>query len=264
MRQARHAYSEVVRNAFDERADVDGVSPGLAADTLEAMRHSIEAEEIGAHAGYGGLGVVRVALLEQLHPTDQARQRCSELVRRLARHARPDTFPLRVAARTYDVHGGEQQHESTCGLERGNYSQPANNWRIAEVDLTHQRIDDRRIVGIEHARVRAQACRVAAPVGRNVGRVRWLATQIGDDERHALFANAPGEIQHGLRTGALTRVALRPEHAGIALAGAARFCLKVADDTVRVDDVRRKERDEQGTDHQLANAQMHGLREPVG
>src|SRR5258708_12912411 len=104
MRQARHAYSEVVRNAFDERADVDGVSPGLAADTLEAMRHSIEAEEIGAHAGYGGLGVVRVALLEQLHPTDQPRQPCSDLVPRLPPHPRPAPFPLPLPPPTPHVH----------------------------------------------------------------------------------------------------------------------------------------------------------------
>ncbi len=100
------------------------------------MGHAVEAVDIGAHvAGHGlGLRVALTALLQQLDPPPDARERGAELVGRLARHTGPEVFPRRVAARADDEESGEQQQQRGDRLQRRNDAQPVHERRVAVVD----------------------------------------------------------------------------------------------------------------------------------
>ena len=103
VRERGHACPEVPRDPLDDRPDVHWLELRLATNPLEAMRHAIESLEIAPHVRHGGVrAVVRSPLFHQLDPPTQARERRAELVRRLARHAGPQTLARRVVARVRD------------------------------------------------------------------------------------------------------------------------------------------------------------------
>ena len=107
----------------------------------------------------------RRSLLEQLDPAVEARERRAELMRRLARHARPDALALGVAARANDVDAGEQeQHERSRRLQRGNDAQPVTSGVSPKWIVPTTRVDDRRVLPVELAHVapRSSSARRAA------------------------------------------------------------------------------------------------------
>src|SRR5207249_4329061 len=132
------------------------------------------------------------ALLEQLDPTTEARERRAELVRRLARHAGPDALARDVAAHTNDIKADDQQNRRGGDLQYGNNAQAFDERRVTEVNLAEHRIDERRILGIETANIRAQP-RVLGHVGdleRQIRGGRRIPGRVRDDDRHALLDDA--------------------------------------------------------------------------
>ena len=75
------------------------------------------------------------AFLQQLDPSSETRERRPELMRRLARHARPQSFARGVAARANDVEAGEEQDGRGQRLQHRNDAQPCARRRVAVVDL---------------------------------------------------------------------------------------------------------------------------------
>ena len=102
VRERRHARAEVVRRRARR---VSAASTSLLlrrpADALEAVRDALEPLEVAAPCARPRVrpSVVSLALTEQLDPAGEAGERRAELVRRLARHARPDPLALGAAAR---------------------------------------------------------------------------------------------------------------------------------------------------------------------
>ena len=232
--------TEVVAEPLHQRGHIHRVPTRLATNALEAVRHPVESQQIGPHLRERGLRrLVGPSLLQQLNPAAETRERRAQLVRRLTRHARPHALALRVAARSHDVHGGEEQHQCARCLEGGDNAQPPDDWRIAVVDLPNERIHDRRVLLVELAHIRTEARFVAGNALWEI-RIRTRPSgAIGHDQRNALLPDTPGEIEQRLRGGALSRVALRAKHARIHLAAAFALALEIAHHLASEHHVRR-------------------------
>ena len=246
IRERWDARPEVVGHPLHERGNVYLITPWRAPNALEPVRDSIEADEVGAHVGDGGVRpFVGCAIFQQLDPAAEARERCSELVRRLARHARPDALPLGIAAGAHDVDAGEQQDERGGGLQGRNDAEPFHQRRVAIVDAPDQRIHHWWVLPVEVADVGSHRGVVARHVRRQVGVRGRRARAVGDDQRHALLADAIRQLEERLRSGALAGIALRAKDARVHPAGAKRFDPEIAYDATSVDDVGREKNGEQ-------------------
>ncbi len=137
--ERRYPRLEVAGDAGDERAGVDVVELRLAPDALEPVGDAIEPIEIGAHVQRGrGRRLVLRPLLHQLDPSGEAGERSPQLMRRLARHAGPQTLARRVAAGPDDVDPRQQQDGGHARLQRRDDPQPAHDGRIAVVDFSNE------------------------------------------------------------------------------------------------------------------------------
>jgi hypothetical protein len=209
--------------------------------------------------------VIFGAILQQLDPAGEARERGPELMRGLACHAGQHPLALGVATCAHDIDAGEEQHERRRGLERGDDAQPFHERRIPEVDLSHEGVGHRRILPIQLADEASElGLLVLRAVEREVGVIRRPAAHVGDDDRHALRDDALGQIEQRLGARVRARVGLRAEHARIHEARALGLGAEVAHNASRVHDVRREKNGEEQADDQLGSAAAHRLADPVG
>ena len=71
---------------------------------------------------------------QQLEPPLERADRGAELMRRLARHAGPDSLPLRMRAHAERVGSGEEEEHERTDLERRDDLQAPHQRRVAEVN----------------------------------------------------------------------------------------------------------------------------------
>ena len=159
--ERRHARAEVAGDR-GRRARATSTGRGAArADALEPMGDAVEPLEIGAHVRHAPCtrAVVRRAILEELDPAGEAGERRAQLVRGLARHARPHPLALGVAARAHDVDAGEQEDERACsacsaGMMRSHFTSGV----LPKWILPTRESSTGRVLPIQLARRSARSC----------------------------------------------------------------------------------------------------------
>ena len=180
-------------------------------------------------------------LAEQLDPSAEARERSAELVRRLARHARPHLLAIGAAARAERVDAGEQEQRDEKRLQERNDAQPAHQRRVAEVNRSRRcprrsgAFCDRASRDVSLAargefERRASNGRFAVSVG--------FPPLIGEDQRHAGLADVLATDRAALLSAASALgIVQSVVHARVHQADARRLAPQLANDALRVDDV---------------------------
>jgi hypothetical protein len=117
--------AEIVGDAFQDLNRIDQLLLRRSADALEAMSDTFQALDVVRHMADRALTeLVTLAIHQQFDPAGQTRDRRSQLVCGLTRHARPHAFAIGTRSRLHCVTTRQEQHRQNRDLRHRNHLEP--------------------------------------------------------------------------------------------------------------------------------------------